>query len=299
MDEYRNMLDGLQWDFGNDREALRNSDENSEFNSRWRMVFTTERRNWPSWGQKFYDKYKWTLDDSHWNPYAKGGIWEDEEDPYTVDAESFEAEKIRMPKLVGWEESKEECGGYGCFGSPYITVQHTIIGPRGGKTVEEVTYEAIAKYSKIIRKRAESFGAEKKNCGCGQDPCVTYGAEPCESESFEADNTKFELLGSKYIEGVGIVTEGSPYLKNYYGEMDEYNIYDDDAAEIIMSIPINDSRLPLKDGEIELIKAMVYGYEHPRINDSWGELNEDGMFWTTKVMETLANYEPSEAESSQ
>lgn len=150
-----------------------------------------------------------------------------------------------------------------------------------------------------IHQDAESFEAEKKNCGCGQDPCVTYGAEPCESESFEADNTKFELLGSKYIEGVGIVTEGSPYLKNYYGEMDEYNIYDDDAAEIIMSIPINDSRLPLKDGEIELIRAMVYGYEHPRINDSWGELNEDGMFWTTKVMETLANYEPSEAESSQ
>ena len=118
------------------------------------------------------------------------------------------------------------------------------------------------------------------------------------SESFEAPSgNKFVILGSKYIEDVGIVTEGSPYLKNYYGEMDEYTIYDDDAAEEIMSIPVNDARLPLKDGEIELIKAMVYGYEHPRINDSWGELNEDGMFWTTKVMETLANYDPSEAES--
>lgn len=182
---------------------------------------------------------------------------------------------------------------------------HTI----SGRTKESgfpvtVTFGNIPKFNRICsmiedKFNAESFEAEKKNCGCGQDPCVTYGAEPCESESFEADNTKFELLGSKYIEGVGIVTEGSPYLKNYYGEMDEYNIYDDDAAEIIMSIPINDSRLPLKDGEIELIRAMVYGYEHPRINDSWGELNEDGMFWTTKVMETLANYEPSEAESSQ
>ncbi|MHA2086710.1 MAG: hypothetical protein ACW972_00445 [Promethearchaeota archaeon] len=124
-------------------------------------------------------------------------------------------------------------------------------------------------------------------------PIHKFGAE-----SFEAENnTKFELLGSKYIEGVGIVTEGSPYLKNYYGEMDEYNIYDDDAAEIIMSIPMNDARFPLKGGEIELIRAMVYGFEHPRINDSWGELNEDGMFWTTKVMETLANYDSSEAES--
>jgi hypothetical protein len=124
-------------------------------------------------------------------------------------------------------------------------------------------------------------------------PIHKFGAE-----SFGAkNNTKFELLGSKYIEGVGIVTEGSPYLKNYYGEMDEYNIYDDDAAEIIMSIPMNDARFPLKGGEIELIRAMVYGFEHPRINDSWGELNEDGMFWTTKVMETLANYDSSEAES--
>ena len=122
---------------------------------------------------------------------------------------------------------------------------------------------------------------------------IEYGSSLFSAE----DKTKFELLGSKYIEGVGIVTEGSPYLKNYYGEMDEYNIYDDDAAEIIMSIPMNDARFPLKGGEIELIRAMVYGYEHPRINDSWGELNEDGMFWTTKVMETLANYDPSEAES--
>ena len=178
-----------EWDFGDDREALRKGDEHSDFNNAWRWIFKTKRREWPKWGQKFYDKYKWTLDDPHWNPQ--------------LDAESFEAE----------------------------------------------------------------------------------------------NNTKFELLGSKYIEGVGIVTEGSPYLKNYYGEMDEYNIYDDDAAEIIMSIPMNDARFPLKGGEIELIRAMVYGFEHPRINDSWGELNEDGMFWTTKVMETLANYDSSEAES--
>ena len=23
-----------------------------------------------------------------------------------------------------------------------------------------------------------SYAEEKRNCGCGQDPCVTYGAEP-------------------------------------------------------------------------------------------------------------------------
>jgi len=35
--------------------------------------------------------------------------------------------------------------------------------------------------------------AEKKNCGCGKDPCITYGAEPCSNyvaESFEAEPLK-------------------------------------------------------------------------------------------------------------
>ena len=41
-----------------------------------------------------------------------------------------------------------------------------------------------------ISYRAESFGAERKNCGCGQDPCVTYGAEPCEDESFDAESDR-------------------------------------------------------------------------------------------------------------
>ncbi len=125
-----------------------------------------------------------------------------------------------------------------------------------------------------------------------------WGAESFNAEeSFAAEKVNFLILGSKYIEGVGIVTEGSPYLKNYYGEMDEYHIYDDDAAEEIMSIPVNDPRYPLKEGEMKLIEAMVYGFEHPRINDSWGELNEDGMFWATKTMEELAYYDPNAAES--
>ena len=111
------------------------------------------------------------------NPWFSADMWptikilNDLKKPITIfdeisyRAESFEAEKIPMPKLVGWEESEEEGGHYGAFGRPYITVQHTFIGPRGGKKIEEVTYEAIAKYTKTI-KRAESFEAEKKNRVC-------------------------------------------------------------------------------------------------------------------------------------
>ena len=67
-----------EWDFGDDRESLREGDEHSDFNNAWRWIFKTKRREWPKWGQKFYDKYKWTLDDPHWNPQ--------------FDAESFDAE---------------------------------------------------------------------------------------------------------------------------------------------------------------------------------------------------------------
>ena len=62
----------------------------------------------------------------------------------------------------------------------------------------ETYFDSITQKLNNIRKtilesemNAESFEAEKKNCGCGQDPCVTYGAEPCEGESFEADGDNF------------------------------------------------------------------------------------------------------------
>ena len=60
----------------------------------------------------------------------------------------------------------------------------------------ETYFDSINKKLNKIRRiindemGAESFEAEKKNCGCGQDPCVTYGAEPCEGESFDAESDR-------------------------------------------------------------------------------------------------------------
>ena len=125
--------------------------------------------------------------------------------------------------------------------------------------------------------------------------CSTCGCKG--AENFGAESVNFELIPSVEIEGVGIVSEGSPYLKNWDGEWDEYNIYDDDAAEEILSIPANDPSMPLQEGELKLIEAMVYGFDHPLADASWGELNEKEMFWATKTMETLANYEPYGAET--
>ncbi len=118
-------------------------------------------------------------------------------------------------------------------------------------------------------------------------------------ERYGAENmTRFEIMPSVDVEGIGIVS--GPLVREYSyltgGRIDNYDIYDDDAAEEIMSIPANDPRFPLQEGELELIEAMVYGFNHPRINDSWGELNEDGMFWASKVMDTLSNYHAYAAE---
>ena len=43
------------------------------------------------------------------------------------------------------------------------------------------------------------YEAEKKNCGCGQDPCVTYGADyiPSNDPSYEDSVKEFEKLKSK------------------------------------------------------------------------------------------------------
>jgi len=115
---------------------------------------------------------------------------------------------------------------------------------------------------------------------------------------YERYGAEFEIMPSVDVEGIGIVS--GPLVREYShltgGRIDSYDIYDDDAAEEIISIPANDPHFPLQDGELELIEAMVYGHSHPRINDSWGELNEDGMFWASKVMDTLSNYQAYAAE---
>jgi len=70
-------------------------------------------------------------------------------------------------------------------------LDHALTFPREGVFNPYIQYPLLLGgniASEMDKRAAETFGAEKKNCGCGQDPCVTYGAEPCESESFEADD---------------------------------------------------------------------------------------------------------------
>ena len=77
---------------------------------------------------------------------------------------------------------------------------------------------------------------------------------------------------------------------------DGYTVVDDSDGHELLDIPADGSP-PLQDGEIELIEAMIYGYDHPQINDGMGEFNVRGMFWTIQVMELLANYNPADYQS--
>lgn len=72
-------------------------------------------------------------------------------------------------------------------------------------------YEGTEEYERAMR---EMWDAEKKNCGCGQDPCITYGAETFEAplvgagatmditkDSSLSSFTPEELTGSSAIHG--------------------------------------------------------------------------------------------------
>jgi hypothetical protein len=149
-------------------------------------------------------------------------------------------------------------------------------------------------------KGAEEFKAEDAFRGMrkGSTKIIEGFDAQNDGKNYRGKSVNYELIPSVEIEGVGVVSEGSPYLKNNYDvKWDEYDLYDDDAGEVILSIPTNHPRMPLQEGELELITAMVYGFDHPLADASWGELNERGMFWATKTMETLANYDGFDAET--
>ncbi|MBT4662388.1 MAG: hypothetical protein HOC18_10860 [Candidatus Marinimicrobia bacterium] len=133
-----------EWDFGDDREALRKGDEHSDFNNAWRWIFKTKRREWPKWGQKFYDKYKWTLDDPHWNPQ--------------LDAESFGADENHTNK-----DYKNMQKDLNKFVNTFCKCKHSKGAPSAlniytscgycGKEIDEVSFYGLTK-------DAESFETE-------------------------------------------------------------------------------------------------------------------------------------------
>tara|TARA_B100001094_G_C18196386_1_gene811624 strand:- start:7087 stop:9186 length:2100 start_codon:yes stop_codon:yes gene_type:complete len=372
-----------EWDFGDDREALRKGDEHSDFNNAWRWIFKTKRRGWPKWGQKFYDKYKWTLDDPHWNPQLDAEsfgaeytltemanksfrdidkisgfvadrlnhtqeswanltplerkevlykIRQDEDLDYLYDGGFEDGEttiltKKQLKKYLDENYSSEDIieinEGYiakykNVWDVEYLIVEEldydemeaesfeaedtndetvyiisgmegNIIGTKkqliqftnkvmitsgldgdltkrgvkllldGGMNILDLIRLKKSGFIREVKKispdytksdtfkeenpwfsadmwptikilndlkkpitifdeisyRAESFEADKKNCGCGQDPCVTYGAEPCEGESFGAESqekTRYKITMDSWP--MRIHVDGCPIAKN-------------------------------------------------------------------------------------
>lgn len=76
-----------------------------------------------------------------------------------------------------------------------------------------------------------SFEAEKKNCGCGKDPCITYGAEPCGNygaESFEAEPLKITGLENLTKEQLKEIEE---WVNKYiHKSIDEIEAINNDVA---------------------------------------------------------------------
>ena len=75
------------------------------------------------------------------------------------------------------------------------------------------------------------FEAEKKNCGCGKDPCITYGAEPCGNygaESFEAEPLKITGLEKLTVEQLSNLEE---WVNKYiHKSIDEIEAINNDVA---------------------------------------------------------------------
>ncbi|MDA9917219.1 hypothetical protein N9E05_04710 [Gammaproteobacteria bacterium] len=75
------------------------------------------------------------------------------------------------------------------------------------------------------------FEAEKKNCGCGKDPCITYGAEPCGNygaESFEAEPLKITGLEKLTVEQLSNLEE---WVNKYiHKSIDEIEVINNDVA---------------------------------------------------------------------
>lgn len=75
------------------------------------------------------------------------------------------------------------------------------------------------------------FEAEKKNCGCGKDPCITYGAEPCGNygaESFEAEPLKITGLEKLTNEQLSNLEE---WVNKYiHKSIDEIEAINDEVA---------------------------------------------------------------------
>ncbi len=85
----------------------------------------------------------------------------------------------------------------------------------------------LAKYAL----KEKSFEAEKKNCGCGKDPCITYGAEPCGNygaESFEAEPLKITGLEKLTNEQLSNLEE---WVNKYiHKSIDEIEVINNDVA---------------------------------------------------------------------
>lgn len=120
----------------------------------------------------------------------------------------------------------------------------------------------------------ESFEAEKKNCGCGQDPCVTYGADT------DVGTTIDDVIMDEYVDEGEALEDAEDYARKARHALNELGAEEADLTGII--VQDNDPSSPPEgifatEQEREMEEAArkkEYGYTHSSKDEYRPELDD-------------------------
>ncbi len=118
----------------------------------------------------------------------------------------------------------------------------------------------------------EAFEAEKKNCGCGKDPCVTYGAD--------VGTTIDDIIMDEYVDEGEALEDAEDYARKARQALNELGAEEADLTGII--VQDNDPSSPPEgifatEQEREMedsARKKEYGYTHSTMDDYRHELDD-------------------------
>ena len=153
----------------------------------------------------------------------------------------------------------------------------TVIEPDGTTTVTEPSGTVTVDDSVPMGDKPndiEAFEAEKKNCGCGKDPCVTYGADT------DVGTTIDDVIMDEYVDEGEALEDAEDYARKARQALNELGAEEADLTGII--VQDNDPSSPPEgifatEQEREMEEAArkkEYGYTHSSKDDYRPELDD-------------------------
>ena len=118
----------------------------------------------------------------------------------------------------------------------------------------------------------DAFEAEKKNCGCGKDPCITYGAD--------VGTTIDDIIMDEYVDEGEALEDAEEYSRKARQALNELGAEEADLTGII--VQDNDPSSPPEgifatEQEREMedsARKKEYGYTHSTMDDYRHELDD-------------------------